>query len=229
MFAPVHFKFGIQGSLPYTFKSKGGLKTDNLNDYKDIINLLENIPKQIDQIIDLLVKGISKGMTFHEASMSRTPKQFEILLNYEKIENSDFYKPFADLVGNSSEIVELQEKAKKIIHHKIRPAYEKLKAFLNDEYSKHLRKFPGISSLNNNIYLKYLEYHTTIKGITPEEIHNKGLDEIQRLKSELLEFVQDEMKLNMTFPILNEYLRKDEKNKYHSKKEVIDHMDDLIK
>ena len=220
---------GIQNSLPSTFTSKGQLKTDNLNDYKDIIKLLENIPKQIDQIIELLVNGISKGMTFHKASVDRTSQQFENLLNYGKIENSKFYKPFADLIGNSSEIAEIQEKAKKIIHHKVRPAFEKLKAFLNDEYFKHLRKFPGISSIDNNIYQKYLEYHTTIKGITPEEIHNKGLDEVQRLKSELLEFVQDELKLNMTFPELNEYLREDETNKYHSKEEVIDHMDNLIK
>ena len=36
--------------------------------------------------------------------------------------------------------------------------------FLNDEYSKHLRKFPGISSINDDIYQAYLESHTTIKG-----------------------------------------------------------------
>ena len=35
-----------------------------------------------------------------------------------------------------------------------------------------MRKFPGISSLNDDIYGAYLESHTTIKGITAEEIHN---------------------------------------------------------
>ena len=69
---------GFQTDFANKFKPNSGyLKTDNLKDHKDIINLLKQVPRHIDQIKILLQKGIESGMTYHEASMSRVDKQFE--------------------------------------------------------------------------------------------------------------------------------------------------------
>ena len=127
---------GVQSDFPNTFKLRGCLKTENLRDYKDIIKYLEEIPRYLHQIQILLQKGIDTGYTYHEASMSRVERQFENLLNYGKIENSTFYRPFSDLIGNSDEVIEIQEEAKKVIHHSVMPAFEKLRKFLRDEYSR---------------------------------------------------------------------------------------------
>ena len=40
--------------------------------------------------------------------------------------------------------------------------------FLDQKYSKYLRKLPGLSSINDDIYQTYLESHTTTKGIYPK-------------------------------------------------------------
>ena len=64
-----------------------------------------------------------------------------------------------------------------------------------------MREFPGLSSLDDpqaqrslkkQIYQTYLESHTTINGITPEKVHNMGLDEITKLKSEMMKVVNEE-------------------------------------
>ena len=50
---------GIQSSLPRSFeKNSGKLKTDTLEDFQNIIKLLRQVPRQIDQIQILLEKGI---------------------------------------------------------------------------------------------------------------------------------------------------------------------------
>ena len=50
---------GIQSSLPRSFeKNSGKLKTDTLEDFQNIIKLLRQVPRQIDQIKILLEKGI---------------------------------------------------------------------------------------------------------------------------------------------------------------------------
>ena len=49
---------GIQSSLPRSFeKNSGKLKTDTLEDFQNIIKLLKQVPRQIDQIQTLLEKG----------------------------------------------------------------------------------------------------------------------------------------------------------------------------
>ena len=63
-----------------------------------------------------LKKGIENGITHHEASMSRVGKQFEILLNYSNVEDTDFYNPFKyQLLDDSKEAIEIQKEAKKVI------------------------------------------------------------------------------------------------------------------
>ena len=102
--------------------------------------------------------------------------------------------------------------------------------FLNDEYSKHLRKFPGISSLNDDIYGAYLESHTTIKGITAEEIHNTGLDEIKRLQTEMMKVVNDELKIeNVTFKQSFDMIKNDEKQTFNSEEEIMEYYTNIIR
>lgn len=227
--APVSFMDGVQTQLPNYFKGENVLKTDSLSDYKDILKLLEGIPKYLQQIQILLQKGIENKLTFHKASMSRIKAQFEKLMDFGKIEDCIFYTPFQKLMGNSEAVENIKEEAKRTIHHKVIPAFEKLQSYLFDEYFMHLREFPGISSLDDDIYQAYLEYYTTIEGITPEEIHNIGLDEVAKLKSEMMTVVKNELgHNNMSFLELAEMLKDDTNQLFESKEEIIEYYQDVI-
>ena len=60
--------------------------------------------------------------------MSRVGKQFEILLNYSNVEDTDFYNPFKyQLLDDSKEAIEIQEEAKKVIENDVMPAFVKLR------------------------------------------------------------------------------------------------------
>ena len=102
-----------------------------------------------------------------------------------------------------------------------------------------MRKFPGLSSLDNpqaqrslkkQMYQTYLESHTTINGITPEEIHNMGLDEITRLKSEMMKVVNKELKMsNVTFKEFFQILSNDKLQEFHSQNEVMEYYTKIIR
>ena len=60
--------------------------------------------------------------------MSRVGKQFEILLNYSNVEDTDFYNPFKyQLLDDSKEAIEIGKEAKKVIANDVMPAFEKLR------------------------------------------------------------------------------------------------------
>ena len=102
--------------------------------------------------------------------------------------------------------------------------------FIVDEYSKHLRKFPGISSINDEIYQAYLESHTTIKGITPEEIHNTGLDEVERLKAYMMKVIKDELKMeNVTFKEAFSKIKNDEEQGFKTEEEIMEYYTKVIR
>ena len=123
--APVNFMAGIHSSLKSKFKLNSGyLKTDTLEDHRDIINLLKQVPRMLEQIKVLLQKGVENGMTYHNASMFRVPEQFETLLNFTSVEETTFYDPFKALIGDSDEFVEIREEAKEVIQNQLMPAFE---------------------------------------------------------------------------------------------------------
>jgi uncharacterized protein (DUF885 family) len=102
-----------------------------------------------------------------------------------------------------------------------------------------LRKFPGLSSLDDpqaqrslkkQIYQTYLESHTTINGITPEEVHNMGIDEIARLKSEVMKIVNKELKMpDVTFKEFFQILANDKLQEFASENEVMEYYTKIIR
>ena len=102
-----------------------------------------------------------------------------------------------------------------------------------------MREFPGLSSLDDpqakrslkkQIYQTYLESHTTINGITPEKVHNMGLDEITKLKSEMMKVVNEELKMsNVTFKEFFQILSNDKLQEFDSQNEVMEYYTKIIR
>ena len=217
-FSDIHFMSGVQTSWPNFFKEKSNFKLKSYQDYRDVLKLLQKIPKQLDQIQILCEKGIARKLTFHEASMSRVEKQFDNLLSVQNPEDTKFFVPF------ESAAQDIQESAKSTIQNDVLPAFKKLRDFVLTDYKRHTRKWPGISSVPNGEqrYQRYLEYHTTIEGITPEEVHNMGLDEVKRLQELALSTAGVKLGFsNATFKMVAESLKNDPDQEFFSTDEVM--------
>lgn len=102
-----------------------------------------------------------------------------------------------------------------------------LNNYLKNNYLKKCRNTIGIYDSNNGIdyYKKLIEY-TTSFSISPEEIHNIGLEEIERIKKELNKFISIYFpdKQNLSLIEFFNFMRKNKDNKFKSKKQLLEYV-----
>ncbi len=105
----------------------------------------------------------------------------------EDASESPFFEPFSSLDPTDPIAVE----ARTIIADRIVPVFMELALFLQNEYIPACRESFGASQGVDGIegYNAMLELHSTIPGITADEIHQIGLNEVARLKAEMIEVI----------------------------------------
>merc|ERR1711965_633699 len=87
---------------------------------------------------------------------------------------------------SKSEKKDLIDNAKNLIENKINPAYVELNKFLKNDYIVNSRNSIGIKDVpGGSEYYEDLAKHFTTTNLTPDEIHEIGLTEIKRIRSEM--------------------------------------------
>jgi uncharacterized protein (DUF885 family) len=159
----------------------------NDQDYEDILSRLSHIPSLIDQTISLLETGVEKGITQPQVVIQKLPRSIHRMIP-ENVENSVFYQPFAALPSSidSEKQEELIERALEVITEKVYPAYARLHAYLLDQYLPACRETIGASDLpNGEAYYNYCIKRHTTTHLSPLEIHEIGLMEVERITHEM--------------------------------------------
>ena len=78
-----------------------------------------------------------------------------------------------------------------LINNEINPAYEELNNFLKDDYLVNSRDSIGIKDIpDGKRYYEELAKHYTTTDLTPDEIHDIGLKEIERIRGEMEEIIK---------------------------------------
>jgi uncharacterized protein (DUF885 family) len=106
----------------------------------------------------------------------------------EKVEDSSFFLPIKNMPDEFSE-----EDRKRLtsaytaaIGEKIIPAYQRLGHFIKDEYLGATRESIGLSELpNGKAWYAHMVKLRTTTDLTPDEIHQIGLDEVVRIHEEM--------------------------------------------
>ena len=157
------------------------------------LNLLKAIPLYIDQQSTLIEKGLNAGMgqpliifngysSTYEQHITKTP------------EENFYYSPFLKLPDQISkqEKDSLLQAAKKVINHSVIPSFKKVKTFFEETYFPKTRVAIGISEIPNGkeYYQSRIDFYTTLK-MTPQSIHEKGLEEVARINAKMLEIVKE--------------------------------------
>lgn len=219
-------QYGIHHNIIYTFSS---LPAEDKNDLQIIIKLLENTDTQLLNVIDILKLGIKKGLTQPKPSMKGVPNQIETITN-TSIEDSPFYKPFKSIsnINNSAEL-ELQTKAKQLIKNKIYPAFNQLNNFLKKEYIPNCRDKIGLSNLDKGLEkYTFLAKKFTTTDMTPKQIFDKGLSEVERIKKQML-IIKNQTNFKGNLNEFNNYLRTNPKFFYNTKEELLTGYRDICK
>ncbi len=164
----------------------------NLKDAKDYIERLKQFDDQIDELITQLESREEKGIM--EASFLITSYQNVIseYLNVPLEENILYTSFLAKLKQlkkvKADEIKVLDQEAQHIIKNSVYPAYQRML----DQLSAMLPRADdraGVWKLpKGDEYYQYcLRFHTTT-SMTPEQIHQLGLQEVKRIQNEMIEY-----------------------------------------
>jgi len=180
-------------------------------DYRDYLSKLRALPHYFEQQIAWMNLGIDAGITQPKIVL----KGFEqsiIAFIKEDVSDSGYYKPFKkmSIFIDSKTQQNIQKEAKRIISERVMPTYQKYYDFMVNRYQQHARDNIAATSLPNgkHYYQNRVKHYTTI-DITAEQVHQKGLSEVKRIRAEMDAIIK-EVKFDGDFKAFIAFLRSDQ-------------------
>jgi len=162
-------------------------KFEVIDDYDAYASRLSKLPKYFEEHKKNMRRGINTQFT---ASVEIMPGIIKVIDQLSKGDPKEhpFYIPFKNYPHNFNheEKNRLDILGETTLINSVLPAYKDLKEFIESEYLPKTRLNIGIGTNNNNReYYKALIKNFTTLEITPDEVHNIGVHEVQRIRSEM--------------------------------------------
>tara|TARA_R110001583_G_scaffold19560_2_gene76424 strand:+ start:1852 stop:3651 length:1800 start_codon:yes stop_codon:yes gene_type:complete len=180
-------------------------------DYRDYLLKLRALPHYFDQQIAWMNLGIKEGITQPKVVLKGFEQSILAFIK-EDVSDSGYYKPFKKMsVYVAPELQEsIQAEAKKILNEQVMPTYQRYYDFMVNRYQPHARNNIAATSLPNgkNYYQNRVEHYTTI-SITAEQVHQKGLEEVKRIRAEMDEIIK-QVAFDGDFTAFVDFLRTDQ-------------------
>ncbi len=190
---------------------------DNL-DYANYISRLEVFKRYALENIELMRLGIRTGFLPPTCTLTDLDKQLKAQIVTDATK-SVFFQPFKQFSPQISEMdrKKLIESAQKAILGSIVPGYQSILQFVQQEYLPAARKsIASIELPNGEEFYAHRIYYFTSLHLTAKQVHQTGLDEVKRIRSEMevviketgwtgdmahfLEFLRTDAKFYVTTP-----------------------------
>jgi uncharacterized protein (DUF885 family) len=180
---PIHQREGIQTEDELGER----LRFETLKDYEDWIARLRAFPAYMDQTIALMREGVKAKVLWPRKVLERVPTQLDKQIVPDP-EESPFFKPLTKFPSeiSTADRDRLAKAAREAIDDAVIPAFEKLKGYFTSEYLP--ASFPqvGVWQMPEGAELyTYLARRSTTTDLTPQQIHEKGLSEVARIRAEM--------------------------------------------
>ena len=161
---------------------------DNTKEYEDYITRLHQVPRVMDQLIEILQAGKREGMMPPKFLLDKVVTQIRAI-EEPAGEASVFGNPAKKFPAAvpAADQKRLHDEIVKAVDTEVRPAYTKLGDYIAKDYAPFGRTEPGISALPNGeaLYRFYVKQQTTT-SMDPQAIHDLGLREVERIHADML-------------------------------------------
>jgi uncharacterized protein (DUF885 family) len=168
------------------------------------------VPTFFAQHTDNMRAGLERGMTLPRAVLTGYEDTMSAHI-VASAEESVFFAPFEDFPTTvaASEHERLAAEGAQAILEAVVPAYQDLYDFFIGEYVPGARETLGAYDLPDGeaYYAAQIKNFTTL-DLTAEEIHEIGLAEVERIRGEMMEIIE-EVEFDGTFAEFLEFLRTD--------------------
>ncbi len=202
------------GSSAHPFKT--------VKDYDDFLSRADDFAVIIDQIITNMKQGMREGVTRPRILMEKLAPQVASQI-VDDPKGSLFYLPVSDMPEDfgAEDRERLTAAYEDKISYTIIPAYKRLNNFLGDEYIAAARETVGLyAQPNGEAWYAYMVRLRTTTDMTPDEIHQVGLDEVARIHDEM-RGVMDEVGFEGDLKDFFDFVNTDDQFFYDEAEELI--------
>ena len=198
---------------------------NTVEDYANFQKRAEGFAVFMESVVNAMRQGIEKGVVLPRPIVVKLFPQFEAHI-VDDIAKSVFYGPIEKLAENTKipeeQKPEVATRFEETIKNVIIPAYENTLRFLQQEYLPKSRDSVGLSALpNGKAWYEYKIAENTTLSLTAEEIHQFGLQEVERILGEMRK-VKQQVGFDGDLQAFFTFLKEDEQFYWKTEQEVID-------
>jgi len=163
------------------------MPVERADDFENIVKRLRGVPALVDQTIAQMQDGLAQRNTPPKIVMRDVPKQVsdQIVDDPDQSPMLAAFAHFPDTVPAADQ-QRLHDEARAAYRDDFVPAFRKLHDYLVNDYIPHCVDTIAISDLPGGAanYAYNVRFHTTT-DLTPQQIHQIGLDEVKRINGQM--------------------------------------------
>ncbi len=205
---PVNQFFGFHNFLALLGSGANAQPFVTVEDYDNWLLRSAGYAEWTDSAIAKMGEGIEAGVVQPRLIMEKVIPQLEAHI-VDDVEESVFWRPIANMPTDipAADRERLTAAYRDHIQNVLVPAYRRMRDFVRDEYVPHTRETVGLSHIPGGAELYGYNARTiTTTDLKPEQIHNIGKREAEKLFAEM-ERIRDEVGFEGDMQAFFEYLR----------------------
>ena len=195
------------------------------DDYDDWRKRASQLPVVFDQAIANMRIGMREGVVQPTALMEKVLPQLDAIIK-ESAEDTLFWMPVKNMPDDipAAERERITAEYRAMIEGELMPAYRELRAFVADEYMPATRDSSGMAALpNGEAWYAYNARSSTTTDLTPAQIHQIGLDEVERIHGLIQTQVMDKVGFEGSLQEFFEFMKTDPRFQFESEAALLEH------
>ncbi|MDQ3606053.1 MAG: DUF885 domain-containing protein [Gemmatimonadota bacterium] len=163
-----------------------------VQDYENYIGRLRAFREYATQHVELMRTGVRDGYALPRVVLTGVEETIQPHIVTDPAQ-SLLWKPFAEFPASvpQGERARLQAAGREAILGSVVPAYQEFLEFMTGEYVPGARQTIAARDLpNGQEYYEYLVRSYTTLDVTPDEVHQRGLSEVSRIRAEMEEIMR---------------------------------------
>jgi uncharacterized protein (DUF885 family) len=221
---PVNQMGGVPSFAVQLGSGTGAQPFETVKDYDNWLARGNRLPVLFDTMIANMREGMRAGVVQPRPLMEKVIPQLDAIIKSTP-EQTLFWGPVRSMPDEFSDADKqrLTVAYREMIGQRIIPAYEKLRAFIADEYLPATRTSVGMDKLPDGAaWYAFNVRNSTSTDMTPAQIHQLGLDEVARIHGEIRK-VMRQVGFKGDLQAFFKFMRTDKKFEYKTEGALLEH------
>lgn len=228
-YMPIDQMWSVNLFIGQLASGEGAQPFKTVEDYENWLKRVDGFLAWMQTAKKNMKEGMEQGYVLPASLIRKVIPQMQAMTE-ENVEDHLFYGPLKNFPDSFSEEQKerITREYQKMITEKVIPAYKEMHAFMQNEYLPKGRESSGIADIPNGkeYYKHQIKLYTTTE-MTADEIHQLGLNEVERISAEM-EKVKKEVGYKGDLKSFFDYVRNNKDLMPYTKpEEVIAHFQNI--